>query len=303
MARVVKVTVAVLFSLGAVLLAWGFVEPYTISMEGYEVALDGLSPAWEGERIAVVSDFQVGMWLDNVWTIRRVMRRLADERPVLVLILGDFIYHGGEDPSERIETVVALIEPLTKANIPVYVVLGNHDYSVVTSKAPNVDEERARSLRRALEAIGVRVLQNEAVPLIPTGEEAAERDALYLVGIGSIMAEKARPGAALEGVPEGAARVVMMHHPDTFAGVSAYAAPLAVAGHTHGGQVRLPYTPEWTYLTYVTEARIHVDGWIKDYGQAGNRLYVNRGVGFSKLPLRINCPPEITLFTLARPTH
>ncbi|MGB3760287.1 MAG: hypothetical protein WBA07_28570 [Rivularia sp. (in: cyanobacteria)] len=40
------------------------------------------------------------------------------------------------------------------------------------------------------------------------------------------------------------------------------------------------------------------DGWIKDYGKQGNRLYVNRGIGFSDIPIRINCPPEVTLFTL-----
>jgi len=144
----------------------------------------------------------------------------------------------------------------------------------------------------------VRVLENEAVPVAPSGEEGVQNDALYVVGIGSYMAGKNRPPVALEEVPEPAARLVVMHNPDAFAGVPAHAAPLAVAGHTHGGQLRLPYAPEWTYLTYVAEARIHADGWIHDYGQAGNRLYVNRGIGFSKLPLRINCPPEITLFTL-----
>ena len=91
-----------------------------------------------------------------------------------------------------------------------------------------------------------------------------------------------------------------MHNPDTFATVPTGAAPLAVAGHTHGGQLRIPFTPQWTWLTYLAEDRIHADGWIEDYGRAGNRLYVNRGIGFSQLPLRINCPPEITFFTLTR---
>ena len=51
-------------------------------------------------------------------------------------------------------------------------------------------------------------------------------------------------------------------------------------------------------MTLAKDEPVHVDGWIQDYGAAGNRLYVNRGIGFSTIPIRINCPPEITIFTL-----
>ena len=89
-----------------------------------------------------------------------------------------------------------------------------------------------------------------------------------------------------------------MHHPDSFAEIPAGAAPLAVAGHTHGGQVRIPLMPQWSWLTFVKEDEVHADGWIDGYGAEGNRLYVNRGIGFSVVPLRINCPPELTRFVL-----
>lgn len=51
-------------------------------------------------------------------------------------------------------------------------------------------------------------------------------------------------------------------------------------------------------MSYARENEVHADGWIRNYGNEGNRLYVNRGIGFSVLPLRLNCPPELTLFTL-----
>lgn len=302
--RTVKWVVGCVLGLAVFGLTWGLIEPYAISVERYEVELEGLPEAWEGRQVAVVSDFQVGMWLDNTWTVDRAMRRLAEKRPALVLILGDFIYHGGEDASGRIDKVTELIDPLSAAGVPVYVVLGNHDYSVASYQDPSVDEARAWALRTALEGARVEVLQNEAVPVAPYGEaegETEQVEALYLVGMGARMPNKARPELALQGVPEGAARVVMMHNPGTFAKVPARAAPLAVAGHTHGGQIRIPFTPTWSWVTYVKEDQIHVDGWIGDYGEPGNRLYVNRGIGFSKVPLRINCPPEITLFTLQKP--
>ena len=89
----------------------------------------------------------------------------------------------------------------------------------------------------------------------------------------------------------------MMHNPNSFEAFPAGSAPLAVAGHTHGGQVRLPGTPEWSWLTFVKEDEVHADGWIDGYGSPHNRLYVNRGIGFSGVPLRINCMPEVSLFT------
>ncbi|MFH7029531.1 MAG: hypothetical protein ACHBN1_30130 [Heteroscytonema crispum UTEX LB 1556] len=119
-----------------------------------------------------------------------------------------------------------------------------------------------------------------------------------MVGIGSHWAKEDKPEVALAQVPNGAPRFVMMHHPDSFAAFPANTAPVAVAGHTHGGQIRLPFTPEWSWLSFTQEDEVDVDGWIDNYGAPGNRLYVNRGIGFSIIPIRINCPPEVTLFTL-----
>lgn len=295
--KAARLVLAILLAMPLALLAWGLAEPYFVDRQAYAVHLPGLPAAWNGQTVAVVSDFQVGMWLDNTPTVRRIVRRLVEDRPALVLILGDFVYHGGADAGGRIRQAADLVRPLAEANIPAYAVLGNHDYSVVSSEAPSVDLERARRLADALEAAGVRVLQNEAVALetpgVPGGEES-----LYLVGIGAHLPGLDDPAGAVDAVPRAAARLVMMHNPDSFAAIPSGAAPLALAGHTHGGQMRLPFTPEWSWMAYLAEDEVHVDGWIEDYGQAGNRLYVNRGIGFSKLPLRINCPPEVTILKL-----
>lgn len=60
----------------------------------------------------------------------------------------------------------------------------------------------------------------------------------------------------------------------------------------------MPGTLEWSWVAYVEEYDIHVDGWIEGFGPPGDQLYVNRGIGFSTVPLRINCRAEVTLFTL-----
>jgi predicted MPP superfamily phosphohydrolase len=93
-----------------------------------------------------------------------------------------------------------------------------------------------------------------------------------------------------------------MHNPAAFAALPGGSAPVTLAAHTHGGQVRLPFGlfPEWSWMTLVREAGFYgeADGWIDGYGRPGNRLYINRGIGFSIIPMRLFCPPEATLITL-----
>jgi predicted MPP superfamily phosphohydrolase len=89
-----------------------------------------------------------------------------------------------------------------------------------------------------------------------------------------------------------------MHDPDSYAQIPPNQAPLAVAGHTHGMQVGIPFLSDWLWRTRFSDEGSGVAGWIDDYGQPGNRLYVTRGIGFSVFPGRINAFPELTVFTL-----
>ena len=277
-----------------VLIIWGLIEPYRLDDEEETAVIPNLPTAWSGKKIAQISDFQVGMWWDNVDTVADSVEKLIEEQPAAALISGDFIYHATPNPEEEINEVVNLIRPLTKAKIPTYAVLGNHDYGMKSKKMPP-KKELAVKLEQALEAIDIRVLTNEAVELSLNNQESN----LYLVGIGSHWANNDKVDAALAQVPDDSPRIVMMHNPDSFSNFPANTAPFAVAGHTHGGQIRLPYLPQWSWLAFAKKDRVVADEWVsEDYGQAGNRMYVNRGIGFSDVPIRINCAPEITFFTL-----
>lgn len=275
------------------LIIWGLIEPYILDDEEETVIIPNLPAAWDGQVIGQVSDFQVGMWWDNVATIAKSVDKLIEEQPAAVLISGDFIYHATPNPQQEINEVVNLIRPLTEAKIPTYAVLGNHDYGMKSQKMPP-EKELAAQLEQALAAIDIQVLTNEAVKLSLSNQESD----LYLVGIGSYWANNDQVDAALAQLPDNSPRVVMMHNPESFAAFPANTAPFAVAGHTHGGQIRLPYLSQWSWLALVKEDKIFADEWAEDYGERGNRLYINRGIGFSDLPIRINCAPEVTFFTL-----
>lgn len=294
MRRLIKYGGALIVVIALVLLAWGLIEPYTLERTTYHAQIPELPAQWQDRRVAVFGDMQVGMWLDNELTMRRAVQAVIEERPAMALIVGDFVYHAADVSGSQIERAAALLKPLTEARIPTFAVLGNHDYGLA-KRGGDANEDLAKALREALEANGITILVNESVPVhLAPGDQP-----LYVVGVGSYYARRDNPEEALAGVPPSAPRIVMMHNPQSYSKLEAHAAPLAVAGHTHGGQVRLPFLPAWSYITFVREEDVHADGWIEsDYGAVGNRLYVNRGLGMSVLPIRINAPPELTFFDL-----
>ena len=290
--KILKYSTLGLLGILSILVVWGLLEPKFIDVEEETAIIPNLPPAWEGQRIGQVSDFQVGMWFDNTGTMRDSIKKLVEEKPAAVLITGDFIYHSLPNASEELSKVTQAIQPLIKANIPTYAVLGNHDYSHKPA-LPELGEQ----VKNTLEGIGVKVLQNQAVKIESPVIQQSNQP-LYLVGIGAYIAKNSDVNKALAELPNNSPRVVMMHNPASFAAFPPQTAPLAVAGHTHGGQIRLPFTPQWSYLSLIKGEEVYGDAWIKNYGEEGNNLYVNRGIGFSDVPIRINCAPEVTLFTL-----
>ena len=310
-ARFAAAVVGPPLAVAVALAAWGtLVEPRLLDRRDEIGWVPGLARAWDGQRLALFSDPQVGLWLGNVDTVRRAVHTVVRERPALALIAGDFVYNAARRPERAVDQVVDVVRPLAEAGIASYAVLGNHDYAEEGVGSGRQAAGVARALRQQLERGGIRVLHNEAVALpAPRGEDSpvyrsgGEDPPLYLVGIGPRRVGEDRPLQALAQVPEGAPRLVLMHNPRSFAELPARSAPLALAGHTHGGQIRLPFKPEWTLARLRKRWPQYAEGWIdgERFGRPGNKLYVNRGLGFSMIPVRLGCPPELTFFTLRAP--
>ena len=297
---------------------WGSgIEPRLIDEVRYEVRIPHLPIEWEGRTIAVIADLQVGMWSANTDTIRRIVERLTAMPPAAVLIAGDFIYFPSdeerEDAVEELEgedvadslrhatQAASIVRPLARSGIPTFAVLGNHDYAMMWPTS--VPRRRvAAEVVEALHRAGIKVLHNEVVALRrpAAGRDTVQRSpaTLYLVGVGPHLPGEDKAAAAVSTLPNDAARIVFMHNPASFLALPPDSSPLAIAAHTHGGQIRVPFLPRWSWLSIAQEGGVVADGWIHGHGQRGNRLYVNRGIGFSTLPVRINCRPELTIFTL-----
>jgi predicted MPP superfamily phosphohydrolase len=296
------------------------VEPRFVVRHNESATIPNLPAVWEGQRIAVFADMQVGMWWANTDAARRVVRQVVELKPAAVLIAGDFVYNADNSVDDQMREVLAILQPILSAHIPTYAVLGNHDYSLMNEHS---DQENAvaRRVRIALDSAGVHMMDNKVMPLKSPADTAvaapddgdpdqardmigdstvAASRPLYIVGIGEKWAKNDHVSEALAKVPAGSARIVFMHDPDSYAHVPAGEAPLAIAAHTHGMQVGVPYVSDWLWRHRFSDEGSGVEGWITHYGQPGNHLYVNRGIGFSIVPARVHAAPELTVFTLTR---
>jgi predicted MPP superfamily phosphohydrolase len=153
------------------------------------------------------------------------------------------------------------------------------------------------------------MLDNRSLALAaPSGADSAAIRAdsavgavLYLVGVGDKWAKNDRVDRALAGIPAAAPRLIFMHDPDSFVKIPANEGPLVIAAHTHALQVVVPWVSDWAWRHHFSETGSGLEGWVATpNGQPGNRIYVNRGVGFSYFPARLNAVPELTVFTLER---
>ncbi len=172
------------------------------------------------------------------------------------------------------EPCARLLREMT-APCGLWAVLGNHD-----------EDTDPQHVAAALEAENIHVLANQS--------HAIERDGarIWLAGVNDVFSRSADVPETLRGIPSDEAVILLVHEPD-FADVACrYPVDLQLSGHSHGGQIRIPLLPP-LYLPVL--ARKYVLG---TYRVGPMTLYTNAGLGTVAVPMRLNCPPEITLLTL-----
>jgi predicted MPP superfamily phosphohydrolase len=256
-----------------------FVEPRRLVLHEETLHLSRWNPAHRGLKVALVSDLHVGSPFWGPSHMRELVQQVNGLRPDLILLAGDYmIDHVPLGTKVAPETIADVLAPLS-APLGVFAVLGNHDCW----------NDPAR-VRGALVRRGLRVLEDEAVTLSFHGQP------LTLVGLADQMTHVDRAAEVLADLPsrDDASVLVLVHEPDVFAHMDARVS-LVLAGHTHGGQVKLPWLgrPRVSIATRFGEryaAGAVVEG--------ARHLFVTTGVGTSVFPIRLGVPPEIVLLTL-----
>jgi predicted MPP superfamily phosphohydrolase len=258
------------------------IEPNRPRIVRQDIALRRWPARLEGFTIAHLSDFHYDP-LCSVHPLKAAIGMVNSLRPDLIALTGDFVSVPLLSLNNRAGASVA--EPcahlLRQMQAPhgLWAVMGNHDFYTDPVRVTN-----------ALRAAGIQVLANQSVPI--------ERDGarFWLSGVNDVLGGDANLDATLQTVTGGEATVLLAHEPDYADHAARYPVDLQLSGHSHGGQVRIPlagplYLPEL--------AKKYVAGL---YNIGPLTLYTNRGLGTVILPVRLNCPPEITFLTFCRST-
>jgi uncharacterized protein len=258
-----------------------FVEPDHPRLERVDIWLPTLPSALDGFTIAQLSDFHYDPYF-SVTPIKAGIQMVNDLNPDLVVLTGDFVTMPFRDSRKHenrlaMEAADPCSEVLRALQAPhgVFAILGNHDHIF-----------GPEGVTDSLQARGIQVLRNRSV--------AIEKDKrhFWLAGLDDVLGDGADLDETLRRIPPGETTVLLCHEPD-FADIAAlYGPALQISGHSHGGQVRLPLfgAPILPPL-----GRKYPWGWRR---LGSMQLYTNCGIGTVNLPIRLNCPPEVTLFTL-----
>jgi uncharacterized protein len=237
-----------------------------------DVTIPGLPAAFDGTTLLFVSDVHAGPFLSKA-ALADAFERLATLRPDVVIHGGDLATSNVAEAAVHHEALVSLTAPLG-----VFAVFGNHDHYT----------RDIAGVAALYERTGIRVLNNAAASL-------AKGDArVALAGIDDWNFGRPRLDQALDEarrlVPAGPV-VLVSHNPDAFFEAARRGVALTLAGHTHGGQVRIPGRP---VLVRMSRYRLDEGRYEHDRSQ----IVVSRGLGVSGIPLRLFCPPEALLVTL-----
>ncbi|MCE1249074.1 MAG: metallophosphoesterase [Firmicutes bacterium] len=263
-----------LSAVGVGVYSLGF-EPHSVSIEHQTLYLKNLPDVWRGRKIAQVSDIHISRVVSPDF-INRAFERMNREKPDAVFFTGDYVISWKFDEfmeklSQSMKKIECSLGSAGKIAVP-----GNHDYwtswDIVSQKLVNG---------------GFSTPVNQVIPLTLEGETIliACCDDLWC---GRIEIKKLLSGVDTENRPV----ILLSHNPDIFDNVELKGRTISVlSGHSHGGQVCLPFIG-----APITPTR-YVRGFFRD---GNTTMYVNRGLGSIPPPVRFNCPPEITIFTLEK---
>ena len=270
------------------------IEPQWVEITQHEISITNLPPAFEGFSIVQLTDLHHSS-IVTLDYLRACFQQVVDLQPDLVVMTGDYITYQEEYAQPVAQAISDII---IEAGIPTYAVLGNHDHwnSDWNDDWNDDSDATAFPLRNrwkgdglevfnALTAGGIKVLVNESA-LLDRGN-----DRLWLVGCGDLLAGNFDLERALGALPStDEPRFLLMHNPQPIESIAHHGFDLVLSGHTHGGQISLPFVPPKVGSKYLA-GLFYVDA---------SRLYVCRGLGVTGVPIRFMTTPEIACFRLVR---
>lgn len=250
----------------------GKIEPRLLKTKKLDLTFPNLPPSFHGLKIIQLNDTHLGFQytLDQ---FNQLISTINQLEPDLIFFVGDLL----DEPNKykEVDETIHLLQKL-EAKYGKIAVYGNHDHGGYGTKIYRSMMEKGNFL----------LLQNEAVKI----EQSKER--IYILGIDDPMLGNPNIAKTIKGVPENAFKILLSHAPDLADQAVHYPIQLQLSGHSHGGQIKIPFFGALVKPPYGEK---YVEG---KYELNQLTLYVNRGIGTTRLPYRFLSTPEITLITL-----
>lgn len=240
-------------------------------LEHVEVDIPSLSQLFDDYRIVNISDIHLGQWLTPKH-LEGVVDMVNEQKPDMVAITGDFVSYILDDVAEDLESSLKELKP----NELTVAILGNHDHWLGADK-----------IRKILRDCDIVDVSNDVYTV--KREEAQ----LHIAGVDSVMLNKHRLDLVMEKLPDEGPAILLAHEPD-FADISSTTGrfSLQISGHSHGGQFVIPglgTIVRGPHFIKYPHGKYQVNNMVQ---------YTSRGLGTNVFWFRINCDPEITIFTL-----
>jgi hypothetical protein len=251
-----------------------FIERYIILLNRYRIPVPNLPPAFHGFRIVQLTDLHHG-FLVPLAVIRHVVWRANRTERDVIVCTGDYVHE--RNATGEIDAVWPVMAQLTAPG-GVYSTLGNHDHWADTDRSQYWLERSGQDLRHRL------------TPLERDGQR------IWLAGAGDLWEDHRDVDGLLRNVPDEDCRVVLAHNPDTADTSFSSRVDLMLSGHTHGGQVDIPFvgTP-----VLPVQNKSYSSGLKRS--PRGTNVFISKGIGWGIYPVRFNCFPEIALLELIAP--
>ncbi|PIR77378.1 MAG: hypothetical protein COU30_02810 [Candidatus Magasanikbacteria bacterium CG10_big_fil_rev_8_21_14_0_10_38_6] len=245
-----------------------FIEPQILITQYETIRFSGEQNNLTQEvSIAVFSDPHLGLY-QKPYFLKKIVNTINENHPDVVLIPGDFIY---KITKQQLNTYFS---QLAEINAPVYAVTGNHD-------AMRPGEFSSDEVRAAVSQYGVTFVDNTSSTIQINGEK------IHLYGLSDLWEGK-MDQAEIQQIKEEEHSILVIHNPDTVYKLENTNMDLILAGHTHGGQVRIP----WLYKKIIPTKYDFDRDW---YDIGNSKLFITSGTGEVGLPIRFLIPPEVVI--------
>jgi predicted MPP superfamily phosphohydrolase len=252
-----------------------FVERYMVLTNTYRISVPNLSKAFAGFRIVQLTDLHYG-FLVSLELIRHVVKRANKLKPDIIVCTGDYVHE--KNSTTQIDQLWPILSELN-APLGVYSVLGNHDHWADTARSDYWLKKTGQDIR------------HKVIPIQREGQN------LWIAGAGDLYEDHKDLDYILGQIPDTECRIVLAHNPDSADTIFSKRIDLMISGHTHGGQVSIPFVGPPVLpvknKTYSSGLKI---------SPRGGKVFISKGIGWTIIPVRFNCLPEIAVLELSPET-